>query len=55
MWKRLKNTKSLYLALGGILTAVGAYLSGQIELHAMILAIFNGLALIFLRDGVAKK
>lgn len=55
MWKRLKNTKTLYLALGGILTGVGAYLTDQIELQAMILAVFNGLAVLFLRDGVAKK
>lgn len=55
MWSRLKNTKTLKIAAAGILTAFGAYLSEQIELADMIFAMFNGLAVLFLRDGMAKS
>ncbi len=54
MWNRLKETKTLKLMIAGILTAVGAYLSDQIDVKEMIFAIFMGLGGIAMRDGVAK-
>lgn len=54
MWKRLKNSKTLKWAIAGILTAVGSYLSEQIDAKELGAAIFVGIGSIFMRDGIAK-
>ena len=55
MWKRLKTSRTVRLAVAGILTAVGAYLAEQIDLKDMIWAVIEGLTIIFLRDAIAKN
>ena len=50
----LKNKKSYIVGSGAILTAIGACLSGTIDVTTMIEAIFAGVALMTLRAGIAK-
>lgn len=54
MFKRLIKSKTAWVAAGGILTAIGAALSGQIDWSQAVEAIFAGLVALFLRDGIAK-
>ena len=48
----LKGKKTYMTAAGGILAAVGAYLSGDMELGMMINLIVTSLLAVFLRKGV---
>ena len=48
----LKGNKTYMTAAGGILAAVGAYFSGDMELGMMINLVITSLLAVFLRKGV---
>ena len=48
----LKGKKTYVTAAGGILAALGAYLSGNMELGMMINLVITSLLAVFLRKGV---
>ena len=48
----LKGNKTYMTAAGGILAALGAYLSGNMELGMMINLVITSLLAVFLRKGV---
>jgi len=49
------KTKTFYTAIAGVCTAAGAYFEGSLGLTGLISAVFGGLAVIFMRQGVAKS
>jgi sulfite exporter TauE/SafE len=49
------KSKTAYAALGGILIAVGMGLSGQMEWSEAWKIVFEGVIVLFLRDGIAKR
>lgn len=50
----LFQTKTFWTGLGAVLTAAGAYASGQADLLQAAQMAFTGLAAIFLRQGLLK-
>tara|TARA_R110000822_G_scaffold236186_1_gene366845 strand:+ start:216 stop:389 length:174 start_codon:yes stop_codon:yes gene_type:complete len=48
----LKGKKTYMTAAGGILAAVGAYFSGDMEMGMMINLVITSLLAVFLRKGV---
>ena len=48
----LKGKKTYMTAVGGILAAIGAYLSGDMELGTTIKLVVTSLLAVFLRKGV---
>jgi len=50
--KALQGKKTYMTAAGGILAAVGAYLSGDMEIGAMVNIIITSLLATFLRKGI---
>tara|TARA_Y100000310_G_scaffold276314_1_gene293359 strand:- start:3391 stop:3564 length:174 start_codon:yes stop_codon:yes gene_type:complete len=50
----LSGKKTYVAAAGGVLAAVGAYLSGEMELGAMINVVVTALLAVFLRVGIKK-
>lgn len=54
MLKRLKASKTFWVAVGGILMSVGAVLAGQIEWGDAVPRIMECALAIFVRDGIAK-
>jgi hypothetical protein len=50
--KALEGKKTYMTAAGGILAAVGAYLSGDMEIGAMVNIIITSLLATFLRKGI---
>lgn len=55
MIKTLLKSKTAWTAFIGILTALGAYSTGDLPLPETIQSVFAGLSLLFLRHGIAKK
>ncbi len=55
MFRRLIRSKTAYAAIGGILIAIGMGLSGQMEWAEAAKLVFEGLIVLFLRDGIAKR
>jgi hypothetical protein len=51
-WFRQKTT---WTAIGGGVTAIGGYLSGEIGIVACIGSVFAALAVIFGRQGIEKS
>ena len=49
---KLKGKKTDMTAAGGILAAVGAYFSGEMELGMMLNLVITSLLAVFLRKGV---
>jgi len=49
------NQKTSRLAIAAMLTAIGAYLTGDIGFTALIGSLFAGLGGIFFRQGVEKS
>ena len=49
------KTKSFWTAISGVCVAAGAYFEGSLGLTGLISAVFGGLAVIFMRQGVAKS
>ena len=52
--KALQGKKTYVTAIGGVLAAVGAYLSGDIELGVMMNIVITALLALFLRKGIKK-
>ena len=52
--KALQGKKTYITAIGGVLAAVGAYLSGDVELGVMMNIIITALLALFLRKGIKK-
>jgi len=50
--KALEGKKTYMTAAGGILAAVGAYLTGDMEIGAMVNIIITSLLATFLRKGI---
>ena len=50
--KALEGKKTYMTAAGGILAAVGAYLSGDMEIGTMVNIIITSLLATFLRKGI---
>jgi hypothetical protein len=50
--KALEGKKTYMTAAGGILAAVGAYLSGDMEIGTMVQIIITSLLATFLRKGI---
>ena len=50
----LSGKKTYMTAIGGIMTAIGAYLSGEMEIGMAINLSVTSLLAMFLRKGVAK-
>ena len=48
----LSGKKTYMTAVGGILAAVGAYFSGEMEMGVMINVVITSLLAVFLRKGV---
>ena len=52
--KALQGKKTYMTAVGGVLAAVGAYLSGEMEMGVMINVVVTALLALFLRKGIKK-
>jgi len=48
------KSKTNWTAISAIVTAIGGYMTGEMQLMNMIMAVVAGLGAIFLRQGVAK-
>lgn len=55
MVSRLLNSKTFWVGISGIVTAIGTYVAGEISLTILLQTTFMGLIAIFLRDGIAKS
>lgn len=51
----LLRSKTFWTAVAGIITATGAYFTGEITLATAIQSVFAALVVIFLREGVRKS
>ena len=51
----MHKTKTFWASLGGIVTAVGAYFTGDIDLAATMQIVVTSVLALFLRHGVAKS
>ena len=52
--KALQGKKTYMTAAGGVLAAVGAYFSGEMEMGVMINVVVTALLALFLRKGIKK-
>jgi uncharacterized membrane protein YgaE (UPF0421/DUF939 family) len=48
----IKGKRTYMVAIGGVLAAVGAYMSGDMEMGTMINILITALLAVFLRKGV---
>ena len=53
--KKLSGKKTYFTAAAAIITALGAYLTGGVDLTVTIQAVFAALMVIFLRKGVTSE
>ena len=53
--KQIWKQKTTWTAIAGVCTAAGAYFEGSLGLTGLISVVFGGLAVIFMRQGVAKS
>lgn len=51
-FETLKGWKTYFLGVGAIITAIGSFLAGAIDLNALVAAIFAALGLMGLRHGI---
>ncbi len=49
------KTKTFWASVTGIVTALGAYFTGDIDLAAMMQIVITSVLALFLRHGVAKS
>ena len=52
--EKVNGNRTYMVAAGGVLAAVGAYLSGDMEMGTMINIVITSLLAVFLRKGVKK-
>lgn len=50
--EKIKGKRTYMVAIGGVLAAVGAYMSGDMEMGMMINIVITSLLAVFLRKGV---
>ena len=55
MFRRLWKSKTFWTGIAGIITAVGAYMAGEISLGVLLTTSLTALLAIFVRDGIAKN
>lgn len=55
MLDRLKGSKTAWAAITAIITAVGAYFTGAIDMGVLLGTVSTAVIGIFLRDGIAKN
>lgn len=51
----LKGKKTYFTAAAAVLTALGAYFAGEVDLSVTIQACFGALMVVFLRQGVTSE
>lgn len=51
----LKGKKTYFTAAAAVLTALGAYFAGEVDLSVTIQACFAALMVVFLRQGVTSE
>ena len=51
----LKGKKTYFTAGAAVLTALGAYFAGDVDLTVTIQAVFAALMVVFLRQGVTSE
>jgi hypothetical protein len=51
----LKGKKTYFTAGAAVLTALGAYFAGEVDLSLTIQAVFAALMVVFLRQGVTSE
>jgi|TARA_R110000751_G_scaffold299817_2_gene411274 hypothetical protein len=51
----LKGKKTYFTAGAAVLTALGAYFTGEVDLSAAIQSCFAALMVVFLRQGVSSE
>ena len=51
----LKGKKTYFTAAAAVLTALGAYFAGEVDLSITIQACFGALMVVFLRQGVTSE
>jgi hypothetical protein len=52
--EKISGKRTYMVAIGGVLTAVGAWMSGDMELGTMISVVTTSLLAVFLRKGIKK-
>ena len=53
--KKLSGKKTYFTAAAAVITALGAYFAGGVDLTVTIQAVFAALMVIFLRKGVTSE
>jgi|TARA_R110000824_G_scaffold72339_4_gene184655 hypothetical protein len=51
----LKGKKTYFTAAAAVVTALGAYFAGEVDLSITIQACFGALMVVFLRQGVTSE
>lgn len=52
---KLLKSKSFWLGVGGVITAVGGYFTGAVDGATAVQGVFGALAVIFLKDSSRKN
>ena len=52
--EKVSGKRTYLVAIGGVLTAVGAWMSGDMELGTMISVVTTSFLAVFLRKGIKK-
>lgn len=55
LFLKLSGYKTYFLGIGAIVTAIGMYLAGSIDLKTMVESIWAALAVMGLRHGVTTE
>jgi len=53
--KKLSGKKTYFTAGAAVVTALGAYFAGEVDLTVTIQAVFAALMVVFLRTGVTSE
>jgi len=53
--KALSGKKTYFTAAAAVITALGAYFTGEVDLTTTIQSVFTAIMVIFLRQGVASE
>ena len=53
--KKLSGKKTYFTAGAAVITALGAYFAGEVDLTVTIQAVFAALMVVFLRKGVTSE
>lgn len=53
--KALSGKKTYFTAAAAVVTALGAYFTGEVDLTTTIQSVFTAIMVIFLRQGVASE